>query len=215
MAVEPSGKKVVLVWNEHPTEVVAGHHARKVAEILRRDYGHEVVMEKIPVRKTDYGILMRESAANAREKLKKLDYSSTIAARYARKHKAFAFNFHASKAEAMGQSETMAPHDFRVGEQRIHYKIRRLDTEIVFLPNRGKSFVIEMPGIYFDLRSRIHDKTIDKLFEIEPGDTNRFFELLLTKIGAMQLKHPEQQKYLRPAISEKIAAAIHERISRK
>ena len=31
--------KVVLVWNEHPTEVVAGFHCRKVAEILKKSTG--------------------------------------------------------------------------------------------------------------------------------------------------------------------------------
>ncbi len=47
--------KVVLIWNEHPTEVVAGFHAREVAEILRRPpYNHEVIVEKIPTRETNY-----------------------------------------------------------------------------------------------------------------------------------------------------------------
>ena len=48
--------KVVLVWNEHPTEVVAGYHARKVAQILKEKYGHEVIMEKVRVAETNYGL---------------------------------------------------------------------------------------------------------------------------------------------------------------
>lgn len=41
--------RIVILWNEHPTETLAGYHARKVMRLLK-DYGHEVIQEKIPFR---------------------------------------------------------------------------------------------------------------------------------------------------------------------
>ncbi len=51
--------KIVIVLGEHPTEVVAAFHARKVAKILREKYGHDVIVEKVPLEETNYGIVRK------------------------------------------------------------------------------------------------------------------------------------------------------------
>ena len=93
--------KVVLVWNEHPTEVVAGFHARKVAKILKEKYGHEVVMEKIPVAETNYGTITSRKRPKKRvDALEKLRPSLNIARQLSAKHDAITFNFHCSPAKS-------------------------------------------------------------------------------------------------------------------
>ncbi len=111
--------KIVLVWNEHPTEVVAGYHCRAVAKLLR-GMGHEVIVEKIPAKETNYGIITHdhEKPKSAFEKLAQLKISIEVAREAAEKHDAFAFNFHASPPDVQGNSMQLSPDDFKIGESR-------------------------------------------------------------------------------------------------
>ncbi|MFH0713426.1 MAG: hypothetical protein V1722_03110 [Candidatus Micrarchaeota archaeon] len=112
--------KVVLVWNEHPTEVVAGFHARKVAAILRKKYGHEVVMEKIPAAETAYGIVKRlplEKIIDALDSHLIFD-SNEHARRIGRRHGAFAFNFHSTPFHVFGRAKSIPASKFRLIEHK-------------------------------------------------------------------------------------------------
>lgn len=205
--------KVVLVWNEHPTEVVAGFHARKVAQLLRKR-GHEVVVEKIPVSETNYGIV-RASANSAEltKRLRKLTHSLEIARRFKEKHKAFAFNFHASKASVLGEAAKKQPDEFTIGHYTNFYDLVN-NSEIAIIGSE-KHFIVEVPGINMPIPERnakINRQRISRL-GFESQGTNDL--QLKYYVEHMPLKHKGQQKYLDPVISEKIAAAIHERISKK
>ncbi|MFH0714093.1 MAG: hypothetical protein V1722_00430 [Candidatus Micrarchaeota archaeon] len=213
--------KVVLVWNEHPTEVVAGFHARKVAEILREKYGHEVILEKIPVSETNYGIIRDEPSPKvAAERLAKLKGSSLIAEDYARKYGAPAFNFHASPTMAQGQSGRKPAWRFKVGKTDPT-KRTWTQHEIDFLPWK-QGTVIELPGELYASgagslgrmevkRTRVEDEA-KKL----QGDAKIVAEMA-SQINYVSLSMPlheeTQKKYLSPIISRKIAAAIHKQVT--
>ncbi len=228
--------KVVLVWNEHPTEVVAGFHARKVAEILRRKYKHRVIIEKVSPRETNYGILktVEQPPRQIARALAELKTSAEIAKKFEAKHKAPAFNFHASGPHQMGNAREKSPNEFQLGEvdPENHY-FTGFPFELALAPY-GRSYVLEMPGALDDLNSKkkaLAKKAIRKvrrsskpstLFVTGPfGYRLGVYERVLMHtrnsyhLQRMPLAAPEQQKYLHPAISEKIAAAIHERITRK
>ncbi len=225
--------KVVLVWNEHPTEVVAGYHARKVAKILKEKYGHEVILEKIPVRETNYGIVRRVGKGvepkRAAQELVDLEISLEKAAKAARKHQTPAFNFHASEHTELGNASTARPEHFNVEEvnpHEVHRSGALIKSEILmqWLPNTNH-FVIEIPAFYKYMRKaqlEKHQKQVHKVFSeilaMEETKRTRMAELdTLSDYHTRYtpLNEPEQQKFLHPAISEKIAAAIHERITRK
>ncbi len=228
--VEPSGKRVVIVWNEHPTEVVAGFHARKVAKILRDKYGHEVVMEKIPVKETNYGIITIRNRPKKRvEALKKLKTSLHIAHQLSAKHGAITFNFHCSPAKSFNRYQIdKDPEEFTVGETEISEYIPnefRLGFHAIQILRQKNGAIIEIPANFTPIsptiakrRTKLIKKTLetlgDNIYSMHGQDiknhTASEYQLMATK-----LKDPQQKKYLHPAISEKIAAAIHERISRK
>lgn len=211
--------KVVLVWNEHPTEVVAGLHARKVAKILREKYGHEVVVKKIPAKETIYGVLdIRDSAKAAwhiRNRRSSLDITKEIAER----HHAPAFNFHATSAIKVAEANKYKPDKFRIGEKELA-ESPMMNREIEFIHKRGEkdNLVVEMPGFETNLPARILKKRWPRLEaivedeRISPALKEKVEDYLLRY---MPLRHPRQQKFLHPAISEKIAAAIHERITQR
>ncbi len=221
--------KVILVWNEHPTEVVAGYHARKVAEILRRVYRHKVVRVRIPENRTHNGILANKLSKNTITRLLKLE-ATDVTKEHSEKHHAITFNFHASPANGMGRATLDHPNNFRVveGEEST------LDNaEILIEPTKG-NYIIEVPAIFVPLPKRIGDrikknkrKTWDLVSNAlcrEPDVERRrkiahISSALVPEIPQhtkwTHMKIKQQQKYLHPAISEKIAAAIHERISRK
>ncbi len=225
--------KVVLVWNEHPTEVIAGYHARKVAEILKEKYGHEVIVEKIPARKTNYGIVSKVSstadAETALDKLSKLKPSFTRGREFSKKHGAATFNFHCSRSIGMGQARQKPLKKFKVGfENPREHKIGGFLHEITFIGNPQENhFVVEIPAKTQELPERIRQQKRMQIKEIRKQ--NRVAEevgyrtpperiIWETKdsyqLESMGLKAKGQRKYLSPIISEKIAAAIHERLTR-
>ncbi len=215
--------KVVLVWNEHPTEVVAGFHARKVARILREKYGHEVIMEKIPARETNYGIVQRNIPRRAIVQLSTLSDSYEWAKMKAEKHGATAFNFHASEPELMCEAAKRHVTKFRVGEFSAHRRTKA-KSEIEFNKMNNGNFVIEVPGIIAEIpgpkgevnlaRIRNIRRTLGERVDMDAQIVRKRTEHQYHS-QLMQLHSPEQQKYLSPVISEKIAAAIHKRISRQ
>ncbi|MFH0713904.1 MAG: hypothetical protein V1722_04665 [Candidatus Micrarchaeota archaeon] len=215
--------KVVLVWNEHPTEVVAGYHARKVADILRKKYGHEVMVEKVPFKKTNTGIVAHNSPAKAVNALRVLTSSRGVTAQFSKKHAAPAFNFHTSSQKSFEQSEKRKPENFRVGNSNIEIEpilsFSPFSSEIIFQHGSNPlQHEIEIPAFYERLpktsygRRReklIHSKTLAHLEGIAyTGALRDVYHLERTP-----LSHSKQKKYLSPIISEKIAAAIHERLT--
>ena len=248
--------RVVIVWNEHPTEVVGGFHARKVAEILRNKFNHEVIMEKIPRQETNYEILAKmpepnlfqRAAFNLEKWIDKkwpwkfrrlkiflmgayskatlaairhraeINKSSSIglAEDAAKRHQTYAFNFHCSPAHGMGQATTREAKDFEVGRTTVQPRIS--PTEILFHNTRDeKASTIEVPAFFENMPKRVFRKRskryrfvydLDHELNSPEGAKSRLYLLQRTP-----LHHPQQHKYIDRTISEKIAAAIHERIT--
>ncbi len=217
--------KVVLVWNEHPTEVVAGFHARKVTKILRDHYKHRVVLKRIPVAETNYGIV--EQTANRLASLKNSFERARIASR---RYGAPSFNFHSSDYRLFKGAEQNAPEAFKVG---LHNG-RKMNTEANY-PNEiviehggiGTEFhVVEIPSAIVALpkrtlarRKKALELAAESALNIKK-QTHRLAAVAQLKedyqVQYAPLTHP-RNKYVftHQTISEKIAAAIHERISRK
>ena len=218
--------KVVLVWNEHPTEVVAGFHCRKVAEILKKKYGHEVVIEKIPAKETNYGIVTKEpDKKTALQKLNDLKHSIDIAKEYADKHNTFAFNFHASPTTAFEKATIKSPKKFQVG-QRHPQEWGPYPFEITFENIPGTAhFVVEVPAEVRRLPEKLKEKNEAELHKTAMEQQlspiiHSYAKLsnLLRRVyftEQMGLKNPGQRRYLKRMISEKIAYAIHKRITAK
>jgi len=215
--------KVVLIWNEHPTEVVAGFHARKVAEILRgKKYRHKVIVKKVPVAETNYGIVRKYSPIEAVQQLIELKDSYEFAQEAARENKAICFNFHASSPSIMGAAAWQKPGNFEVGE--FSPLQPGYPTEIAFQRNRNANhYLIELPGVNLPLKRKIRRKREEqrKAVFLANNLSNTYPSHLEKRLNPtyhlyrMPLADKRQQKYLHPAISEKIAQAIHERITRK
>ncbi|MFH0713127.1 MAG: hypothetical protein V1722_00545 [Candidatus Micrarchaeota archaeon] len=232
--------KVVLVWNEHPTEVVAGFHARKVAQILREKYGHEVVVEKIPAAETNYGIARKIPTSRKKastkvaiqailQRLGQRDSTLKLTQKMALKHNAMAFNFHASGALALGEALIRRASAFRIGKLIASDELNSRTTspyEIEFhqKPNKPYAISIEMPGMLFWLRGSVGKrnkqqikKAQKELLDLQYNMHNPFGAGASLHAdyqrNVMRLTSRAQRKYISPIISEKIAAAIHERIT--
>jgi len=211
--------RIVLQWNEHPTEVVAGFHARKVAEILRNKYGHEVMMEKIPVAETNYGVVKNKSPRAAIvAALWGLKSALGRAEAASKTHSAFAFNFHSSKASAMADADTRPTKRFRVGIQPY---LDFSDTELMIAHKKGdKHAVVEVPAFYEAMPENVRKRQIEQLTKIGKatggGIGDQFMQLTELKpdyyLERTPLRHKQQQKYLDPAISEKLAKAINKMV---
>ena len=220
--------KVVLVWNEHPTEVVAGYHCRAVAEILRKRYGHKVVIKKIPVGKTYYGIVSKvsnaEEAAIAANKLRKLKPSIERAQAFSKTYNAPVFNFHCSDRTVMGEAAKRTVSKFRIGKP--DERKDKFHSEIGLHGNKRKGgFVVEVPAAFMLFKNnKLAERRFAQIltvFSSAKQQSKRTAMQITSDLtiayhtGTTPLKHPEQQKYLSPAISEKIAQAIHERITER
>jgi len=212
--------KVVLVWNEHPTETVAGHHARNCAKLLRA-MGHEVILEKNPVNKTAFGIAREGTPRQAANRLKDEILKGTFAPgavleKYHNKHDATVFSFHSASPEVLGKAETAEAKDFDVGPLSgwwpFHYP-----HEILYIPFKG-NYDVEVPAVDHELSAEILKKTNTRIEEIKKIAKDRSVDEQLywgrhTLLNKM--RQPEQQKFLDPIITRKIADAIHEIISNK
>ncbi|MFH0714063.1 MAG: hypothetical protein V1722_00280 [Candidatus Micrarchaeota archaeon] len=225
--------KVVLVWNEHPTEVVAGFHARKVAEILKNKYGHDVVIEKIPVAETNYGII-RNGKGNKANQLLALRDSIDFFPKDPSGTK-FMFNFHAAPAERIGKSTQMPARLFKVSHKRWQDNLERFATEITIIKGKGRQYAIEMPGYFTRIPGNAYRKMLEQKREFETKErskidrkisagtyTARDILKLMEFATATQntytiqrtaLHTKRQKKFLSSDVSKKIAAAIHERIN--
>ncbi len=83
--------------------------------------------------------------------------------------------------------------------------------------------IVEVPGLEFPLRQPLFLQRETKLEAIERENIEKGFFVKDENVHyrlqpkyhlySMGLKHPEQRKFLDTTISEKIARAIHERLS--
>ncbi len=216
--------KIVIVWNEHPTEVVAGFHARKVAKILKEKYGHEVQVKKLPVKESNYGIT-RDEKIIAREAVTRLKQLPNSIERYkSTEPAAFVFNFHNSGALIMGQARKRKLSQFRIGsgnldDDGLGFGLNATEILLEHRPSIKNTFIIELPAFYRRIKGKAgkpkHLKDMHKYLDTDEG----WFDLAVEhnispghQTEVTPLQHPKQQKYLHPAISEKIAAAINGRI---
>ncbi len=229
--------KVVLVWNEHPTEVVAGFHARKVARILREKYGHTVVLKKTPAKETNYGIVSRLKPNDAVDALRHIvTLSSEEKARSAGlRHKALAFNFHCSPDFKFKQAQERRADEFRISTIQHTYADDPNETalgatgtaELLFLEDADRqAWTIEMPGYYEELKintSKRQRKRGDAVWSAVQQkrvgliERDRIEHTLVRSYHEFRtpLKHENQKKYIDAAVSEKIAREIHEKISKQ
>ncbi|MFA5246832.1 MAG: hypothetical protein WC408_02995 [Candidatus Micrarchaeia archaeon] len=209
--------KVVLVWNEHPLETVAGHHARKCADILRT-LGHEVVLEKTPVAKTTYGIIRDQTPRQAAKTLAEKDGKGCFdlggsLRKYSKKHDAPVFSFHSSSPEILGYSEKNEPKKFKtgpMGSPGLWYP-----HEITFV---NGNYYVEVPAIDHELPKQMRNKMKTKITKVKNIVKESSVENLLDpyhNVTYSKIRQPEQQKYLDPLITKKIADAIHEIITNK
>jgi len=210
-------EKVVLLWNEHSNENLAGYHARRCAALLRK-MGHEVVVEKVPYKDTIQAKLLAgtpKEAANAILEYEKNQQNAPLIQRYEKKHRAPVFSFHTSHLKAMGKSEDLSPEAYKtkITESGI------LDCEIGFLPE-GKSFYVEVPAIYHPIandtksqRERQFEQVWDEYARLKKEYTLNLHEDYHLK--NTKLRKEEQQKYLDPIITNKIACTIHEIVENK
>lgn len=96
--------KALIIWNEHPGEVVAGLHARRVTKILKEKYGHDVKIEKIPYAKTNFAMVRKNTnPKQLLEEINKLPDSAEVAKHYAKKHDRLTFNFHSSSYKRIAE----------------------------------------------------------------------------------------------------------------
>jgi hypothetical protein len=216
--------KVVLLWNEHPSENVGGYHARRCAELLRKK-GHEVVIEKVPFTDTIHGKLLagtpRQAAeAFAQEHVRNLSNRRLIA-EYEKKHGAPVFSFHTTPCDAWGEPSNTPPEKFNVWVGSDEGDDRHCSDEIQFY-RRNNNYYVELPAVYHEIsgiqnrRKRLNEVTNELIGLVGPyryhqmAEHSPIYHLLVSKI-----RRPEQKKYLDPAITEKIAAAIDELISNR
>ncbi|MEW5955217.1 MAG: hypothetical protein AB1626_01625 [Candidatus Micrarchaeota archaeon] len=214
--------RATIVWNEHPTEVVAGFHARKVAEILRERYGHDVRLRKLPYDISSHGIL-RDRRTPLEQRLLHLakEHHGTygLTQYLAGKERRPVFNFHASPAAYMAEAEQREPQEFRVSRRAL----RKSDREIQVIKMRKNVFVVELPARFHplprhplsreELRAGLEAaagklRTREKAMLAEKLDS--FYHARVSRMGA-----PEQKKFLHPRVSEIIAAEIHRRLMEK
>lgn len=228
--------KVVLVWNEHPTEVIAGHHCRQVAKILRK-MGHEVIVKKIAARDTIYGTVRHDNYAAAGKKLLNTKPTAEITEEFATKFNAMAFNFHGYAATALRRYRAKKPERLTIKEKSIK-KSLMIKGDVCFYRVSPRAFAIEIPGIMEKLpkekravqKERLNQalygaikakertntsKTLWKRFLDHPMQMDQILNTTAARyhLDRMPMNLPEQQNFKSPIISEKIAAAIHERIS--
>ncbi len=221
--------KAMLIWNEHPTEIVAGVHARRVAVELRR-LGHTVRLFKIPAKHTIYGQL-RDKSKPVRQRLIEMARqnmsSVSIAKNFAKEFEIPVFNFHASESYRLGQSTKRKPHEFRIDRKRSF--TYRKDMKELEVANVGKNaFIVEMPARYHELPdaglSKIEIQEIMK----EGGKLLSGSELkdleklnLLEQLGAhyhskgAKIGGRKNQKYLHPIITQKLTEEIHKQLTRR
>ena len=222
--------KVVIIWNEHPHEVVAGFHARKVARILKEKYGHEITLHKMPYNKSNTSILQQGTLTNLRQtaiKLKEMQGTKDKTREIALKHDSWAFNFHCSPTYAFDDAENTVPEDFQT-KKSLYSDEKGERFKDIPNPAKGQiyirgderqpktNFFVEIPAVYIKNKRKLLIKVHTKLKRIIAGfmepearwNLKKDYHERLTPISA-----PEQQKYLSPAISEKIAKEINQIIS--
>jgi hypothetical protein len=203
--------KIFLVSGMHPGEVVAQRHVKQVAALLR-EYGHDVQVRKVPLKLTYWGALQQlEKGQITLEEAKK----QIIANRpFKIPPDATLFDFHNTRAQALGKSTEKPPEEFGTDEIQVHSKIGSRDDRI---------FSVEIPAVYERLPRAIEIKrrtqraellkSMRSWLERLPVDQRRN---VMTRFRDSYFEYrtpvmrPEQEKYLSPVIAEKIAARIHE-----
>ncbi len=215
--------RVVLVWNEHPNEVVAGFHARKVAEILRRKYRHEVTLVKLPFSRSEYAVLRGKTPLQHRlVQLARYDSSSSyaIAKDLAKKHGVPVFNFHSTPAENMAQANKRKPRSFRLSRRNFVNKI--LGELLVY--GLGKNgFIVEVPAHFQSLPARLIELTTRRKLRrairaVEKRLSRVELKVLVEALRPLYytmvppLQQHRQKKFLSPVISRKLAEEIHARL---
>ncbi|MFA5246833.1 MAG: hypothetical protein WC408_03000 [Candidatus Micrarchaeia archaeon] len=214
--------KVVLLWNEHPNENLAGYHARRCAKLLK-DMGHEVILEKLPYKDTVQAKMLAGTPKQAAEALWKehgRNCSGDLLVReYETKHGAPVFSFHTTGHDMWGEPEDIPPEKFKVWV--VEHTNRPLKNEIQFL-RIGNNFDVELPAVdhpISDVAKKAYrlDEVKNELVDI----AGAYNYLQMTEhrperhLFVNKLCRPEQKKYLAPILTEKIAKTIDEIIKKQ
>ena len=219
--------KVVLVWNEHPSEgPVTGHHVRAVAKILR-SYGHEVIVEKIPTAETIWGALNHGTPAQSVRRLLEIPFTEDVTNKFGIKHGCTVYNFHSSNPNVLGNSKSLESKDFRVEhydfpDDFIHNP--EIDIRLNSPTYAHKCYVVEVPAIKEPIpfqQSVSRNERVTEIFDtiaqtksLTPLQRATLMARLKSfyQLETAPANLAAQKKYLDPIISMKIADAIHERI---
>lgn len=212
---------IVFIIGEHPTEVVAAHHARQVAKILESEYGHTINWLKTPLDITSYGRIRGNKPTKEilLELAKNPLTSGTLTRQMAQLTEKLVVNFHCTPAHEMGKATTKHPRDFSMGNKL------NLKHELVVAHVGNNGFIAEVPALYQEVPERTLGKIVRKKVTSEAEallDGNELTEnekkrLVIAlrpnqQIKVAGLKTPGQEKYLHEDISRKLAAEIHRQL---
>lgn len=228
-------KRIVIAWNEHPSESpVAGLHARRVANLLVKEHGdkYEVIVHKIPFKETNMGIVRDQelSEDEAKAKLSKLLESMSVSKQLSKWYgSAFVFNFHASPSGAL-KSDSSWVRGFSPYGQFV-VPIDKSNEYSLTVEKKGKCHVVEVPAVYSLQYARRNARIpgrqvmlnrVNKLIEAH-GPKNFYDKFFSADVLINSLKEDYQKKvtklsksgqnrFTNPAVSRKIAVAIHDTV---
>ena len=209
---------VTILWGEHPLEVNAGIHARRVVEILRKKYGHEVTVKKIPLRETYYYVIQslakgKITPKDAVERLEKIsDWIQLIKENLPRKSGHFLFNFHGTPSEYWSEHADFEknPSDFRIG--------RRGEIRFLCGPREWSEngYAVEVPETrkkFPQKVSAVNAKAVEQIQQIKPDYKLNPLMYMGSEIPvSLEKQRAQQSRFQSPEISEKIAKYIDEEI---
>jgi len=171
------------------------------------------VVEKVPFEKTIQHVVLSGTPKEAARAL--ADYERKCAAtalmkKYGMMQRATVFNFHATPANEKARSHNNPPHKFSIGSEPF---ADALSSEILFLP-KGRNYYVDVPATYHPVAPDLLEGRKKRLEQVQ-GEFTSFgratrnlhpkYFLEVNKLGA-----PEQEKYMDPAITMKIANEIHQ-----
>ncbi|MFH0713051.1 MAG: hypothetical protein V1722_00165 [Candidatus Micrarchaeota archaeon] len=218
--------RAVLLWNEHPTEVVAGVHCRRVAAILRRKYGHDILTIKLPPQYTIFGLLRNEKMTPEEKALELMNLATGggsvgIVRDTAKKARCPVFNFHASQDTAFRHARRKEPPEFQIGRRMP--QDRQMEKELIVTKTSENAFLVEMPAVYAPIPMKLKVKELAEIVQktraLLKGKSKEHY-LAIAKLlnptyhaEATKLGTIRQEKYLHEDISRKLAEEIHKQIT--
>ena len=233
--------KIVIIRGAYPTAVAADVHARRIVDILRTKYGHEVVVHKIPLGETEFGIVRNLSPVEGVKLLARQAALLPKAKEIGKKHDAFTFAFNAHGTGEVQPNDQ--PENFPISEHdhERYFLDHSRGIKFITSPGHPKSYVIELPAHFVDVIGKRRAKKLERIKAIERmalpnkktrrvgnGDILDGASRKQWKIASLLSEHyhtqvapasakvlPMQKRFLSPVISKRVAAYIHKIVKGK